>query len=151
MKRNTSIQLKAAFLIFIFGLNTVVGFACAMGMSFNSSHHHDEEAKISVHIRADEKKHEHHNKTAARHHHEEKESSKKEKDDCCNSKVIKFQYLDKNLNPNAKTVINNPVFASNLSPIFNINILKTVPQKYLLRNFHPPPPDIRVAIQSFQI
>ena len=123
-----------------------------MDMSFYSSHHHDEEAKISVHVHADGKKHEHHDKTA-RSHHEEKESSKKEKDDCCNSKVIKFQHLDKNLNPIAKTVINNQVFAVNLSPIFNINIniLKAVPQKYLLRNFHPPPPDIRVAIQSFQI
>ena len=41
MKKNSSIQLKAAFLLIVFALNTVLGFACSMGldMGYNKSHH----------------------------------------------------------------------------------------------------------------
>ena len=67
MKINISIQLKAAFLLVVFGLNTLVGFACAVGvdMSFNSSHH-DEEA-IEVHVHADGTKHENNNEIVKKH------------------------------------------------------------------------------------
>ena len=49
MKRSPSIQLKAAFLLIVFSLNTVVGFACSVGleMGFNSSHHQEEKAAIT--------------------------------------------------------------------------------------------------------
>lgn len=155
MKRNISIQLKAAFLLVVFALNTLVGFACALGvdMSFNIAHHHDEATEVSIHVHADGKKHEHHNKQA-KHHHEENKSSKREKDDCCNAKIIKFQSLDKNLGQNAKTASDTPVFTAILGGLFGINIAKAfqaAPQKYLARNFHPPPSDIRIAIRSFQI
>ncbi len=45
MKRNISIKLKAAFLIIVFGMNTVIGFVCAMGvnMGYNVHHHESEE------------------------------------------------------------------------------------------------------------
>ncbi len=147
-----SIRLKATFLIIVFGLNTAVGFACAMGldMGFNTSHHHDDEVtEISVHTHADGKKHEHQNAVNSHHHHEKKPNSK---DDCCNDKVIKFQDLDKALNQNSKTAIDSPVIIS--SDVFGVNLLKafqTVCRRYIARDFHPPPPDIRIAIQSFQI
>ena len=62
LKRNTSIKLKAGFLLTVFGLNTVIGFACSVGMNmgFNSGHH--QEANTSapvVHIHADGKRHVH--------------------------------------------------------------------------------------------
>lgn len=153
MKRNISIQLKAAFLLVVFGLNTLVGFACAVGvdMSFNSSHH-DEEA-IEVHVHTDGTKHEHNNEPVKQHH-DEKGISKKDKDDCCNDDVLKFQNLDKNLNQNAKTAIDVPVFVAIISNFLGIDIFKitkTYPPKYKTRFFYPPPPDIRIAIQSFQI
>ena len=70
MKKNISIQLKAAFLLIVFGLNTMVGFACAIGvdMGFNTTNHHDEEA-TEVHQHADGSKHDHHNQ-ASKHEHE---------------------------------------------------------------------------------
>ena len=175
MKRKITIQLKAAFLLLVFGLNTIGGFACAVGldMSFNTTHHDDEVTAPAIHIHTDGKKHVHnkaidkpsvqvhaggkkhdHNSELVKQHHEEKETPQKDKDDCCNDNVLKFQNLDKNLSPDAKTVINIPAFAAILSPIFDINVLKAVKvatQKYLVRNFHPPPPDIRIAIRSFQI
>lgn len=153
MKRNTSIQLKAALLLAVFGLNTLVGFACAVGvdMGFNSSHHDEEATEVNVH--ADGNKHEHHNEPVKQHH-EENGISKKDKDDCCNDDVLKFQNLDKNLNQNAKTVIDVPVFAAIISTFLGVDIFKiarTYPPKYKTRFFYPPPPDIRIAIQSFQI
>lgn len=41
MKRTRTIQIKAVFLLVVFALNTMVGFACAVGMEFISHHHHD--------------------------------------------------------------------------------------------------------------
>ena len=80
MKRNISIQLKAALLLIVFSLNTVIGFACAMGvdMGFNTHHHDEEEAtETTVHVHADGKKHQHHNE-AAKHYHDSNKDSEKE-------------------------------------------------------------------------
>ena len=93
MNRNLSIQIKAAFLLLVFGLSTVVGFACAIGidMGFNSSHHHDEVAS-KVHVHADGKK-QHHQDKVSNHHDDNEDTS--QKDDCCNGKVVKISQADK--------------------------------------------------------
>ena len=153
MKRDISIQLKAALLLIVFSMNTVIGFACAMGvdMSFNTHHHDEEEAtETTVHVHADGKKHQHHDE-AAKHHHDSNEDS--EKGGCCNDGVIKFQSLDKSLAQNANIAINAPVFVAILSSFFGIDIFKPA-QITPLRHFaffHPPPPDILIVIQRFQI
>jgi len=154
MKRSRSIQLKAALLLLVFSMNTVIGFACAIGvnMGFNTTNHHDEEA-TEVHQHADGIKHDHHNQPA-KHEHENNKSEKKEKKGCCNDEVQKLQSLDKALNQNAKTVIDVPAFAAIISTFFGIDIFsfaKAYPLKYIARYFYLPPPDIRIAIQSFQI
>jgi hypothetical protein len=154
MEKSISIQLKAAFLIIVFSMNTVIGFACAIGldMGFNSKHHHedDEEAtEISIHV--DGKKHQHHDEET-KPHHDSKENS--EKGGCCNDGVIKFQNLEKNSNQNNTQVIYAHVFATILSNFWSINIfnyVKALPQHYKARVFHPPPRDILIAIQCFQI
>jgi len=175
MKRNRSIQLKAASLLAVFGLNTIIGFACSLGldMSFNTPHHKEEATKPTVHIHADGKKHHHepkpakatvhihadgkkheHNNKPLTNHHEEKDNPKKDKDDCCNDDVLKFQNLAKNLNQNTKTAVNLPVFAAIISTFLGIDVFKIAkayPPKNKVRFFYPPPPDIRIAIQSFQI
>lgn len=154
MKGNTSIQLKAALLLIVFSLNTVIGFACSMGvdMGFNATHHHDGEAKeTTVYVHADGKTHRHHDK-APKHHHDAKKDS--EKGGCCTDGVVKFQNLDKNLTANNNTAINAPVFAAILNSFFCLDIFtpEQVPaQKHIAQLFHPPPPDIRILIQSFQI
>ncbi|MEO7393518.1 MAG: hypothetical protein ABIU11_01170 [Chitinophagaceae bacterium] len=154
------IKIKAALLVTVFSLNTVLGFACSIGldMSYNKYHHEEEEvAKVSVHKHIDGKKHHHENEPKKSHHdepeanhHDKKGSS--EKDDCCTNDVLKFQQLDKNLA--GKTGIDIPVFIAIIGIQFGIDILNEVQSsspKYIASYFHPPPPDIRIAIQSFQI
>ena len=121
-------------------------------MGFNSTHHDAEEA-TEIHVHADEKIDAHHNQSAS-HQHKEKETDSKEKKGCCNDEVQKLQSLDKALNQNAKTAIGAPVFAVIISTFLGLDIFnsaKAYPPKYVARFFYPPPPDIRIAIQSFQI
>jgi hypothetical protein len=95
MTRNISIKLKAALLLIVFSMNTVIGFACAMGVDIGfNAHHHDEEEvpQTTIQVHADINK-EHNHYEAAKHHHDSKEDS--EKGGCCNDGVIKFQSLDK--------------------------------------------------------
>lgn len=153
MKRNLYIQIKAALLLLIFALNTVVGFACVVGldMGFNSAHHEELAVEVAAHVHADEKKHEHHDE-AGRKHHDKKADSKT--DDCCNGKVIKFQNLDKNLTQYGKISVAVGEYVAILNNPFGLNNLKvfnTISPKQIDRNFNPPPRDIRIAISSFQI
>lgn len=148
MKRNISIQLKAALLIIIFGFNTVVGFACAIGidLGYNTYHHMDEEAmEMSHHSDVED------------HHHEKKEHKHPKngpEDDCCKDIVLKIVKADKAVPQVAKLL--SPVFFTAFVAVYsNINIsypsqINTF-NKYYVLGHHPPIPDIRIAIQSFQI
>ena len=109
MKRTTSIKFKAAFILAVFAMNTVVGSACAMGvdMGFNHKHHHEEVA-------------DHHHDEIANHHNDEKDDS--DKDGCCNDAVIKFQEVDKNLTQNAKINIDSPVILLTFNSLLSINL-----------------------------
>ena len=149
-KGNISVSIKALFLLVAFGLNTVIGFACDLGieMGFNSSHHHDKEV-TTVHVHSNGEKH-HHEKKETKHSHDEKGK----KDNCCTESVNKFSQTDKSI-PKANTIV-NPVFISAFIVVYNhIDILSlsqiTPSVKYFVRSYHPPIPDIRIAIQSFQI
>jgi hypothetical protein len=144
MKKNTSIKLKATFLLLVFALNTMVGFACSMdvNMGFNA-HHHDE---WPLHIHADGKVHHHKQKKQHSHSHG--------KENCCNDSVVKFQQVDKNLAPGAPAIPDAAMMAALLSPIFSIDVFATSQIAHttrVIQYYHPPPPDIRVFIQSFQI
>ena len=174
MNRNLSIKLKALFLLVVFATNTAVGFACAIGvdMGFNSPHHKETEEPAKVHIHDDGKKHVHEKEPSevTTHVHEDginhqhdSEPAKQipvngsnllTKDDsgCCTNEVQEFQNLDKNVSVN--TGINVPVFVAILSTYFDIDLsaaLKNFPVDYKAGFFYPPPPDIRIAIQRFQI
>lgn len=144
----------------VFSLNTIIGFACSMGMNFGlSSAHHQDKAvtKTTEHAHADDKMHSHHNKAgghsgeATAHHH----TSKKNKNNCCADKVVKFAQVDKSLSPSTDFQSNITFFTILVSSFYNINILAasqvTKSIKYFVRSHHPPIPDIRIAIQSFQI
>ncbi|MBC7512013.1 MAG: hypothetical protein H7320_25210 [Ferruginibacter sp.] len=154
MKKSKFIQLKAAVLLMVFGLNTVVGFACNIGidLGFNSIHHGDEKP-TKIHVHADGQKHDHHSQSVGLQHKEMKKDNS-EKKGCCNNEVQKLQSLDKALNQNAKITIDAPVFVAILGTFFGIDIFnsaKAYPLKYVARFYYPPPTDIRIAIQSFQI
>lgn len=165
MKGTTSIKLKAAFLFTVFALNTVVGFACSVGldMGFNSKHHHAEEVtEAVVHVHKDGKRHVHqekkekhdhsnpHKHHVANNHHQ----SGNEKDNCCNDKVQEFQDLDKSV-PHSFSFVHPVFFTAFIAAYYNIsllpytNVVKDI--KQFVRSYHPPIADIRIAIQSFQI
>ncbi len=157
MNRNKSIQFKAAFLLIVFSLNTIIGFACAVGldMGFNSHHHEQEVTETSVHVHSDGKQHQHYNEV--KDHHDETVNDHhptNNKDNCCNDEVMKFQQVDKAI-VSSVTLLSPVFFTSFLASFYNIDILssknRTSDIKYFVRSHHPPIPDIRIAIQSFQI
>ncbi len=143
-----TIKLKAAFLVAVFALNTAVGFACAVGlnMGFNSHHHEEEVTEIQ------ESSH-HHGKSP--HHEAGDHKSKDDKDSCCNDKVIKLEQFDKAVPPSSNATVSPLFFATLISSFYSIDVLypsqATPSIKYFARSYHPPIPDIRIAIQSFQI
>ena len=153
-----SIQFKAAFLILVFSLNTLIGFACAVGidMGFNTTHLHEEEAtEAVVHIHKDGKKHIHHEE--AKHHDEgdKNHHKKSDKDNCCNDKVIKFNEVDKSASHSLNTNISPVFFTPFLGSFYSINVFYisyiNTGINYFVRSYHPPISDIRIKVQSFQI
>ena len=150
MNRKNSIQLKAAFLIIVFSLNTVIGFACAVGldMGFNTHHHNCHEIVILTTSHHQDTSH--HNSEANNDHHKSKDG----KDNCCNDQVMKFSQLDKSV-PQSLNVINPIFLTAFVSTWYGIDVLNIsnvhTSIKYFVRSYHPPIPDIRIVIQSFQI
>ncbi|SHN36157.1 hypothetical protein [Chitinophaga sp. CF418] len=151
MKRNTSIQrFKAALLLTVFLLNTVVGFACAVGldMGFNPTHHHEHNETGGAQTKGS-----HHQADVNHHHHHHPQ--KKEKDNCCNDNVIKVIQTDKSRSPALDFSINPAFFIVFVSTFYNVDLWASsrakVNSRYFVRSYHPPIPDIRIAIQSFQI
>lgn len=148
MSKRISIQLKAAFLLTVFTLNIIVGFACSVGvdMGFNSHHHEDEEA-TEVHTHSNGEKH-HHEKAGHKHSH------KDGKDNCCNDKVLKIAQTDKAI-PQVAKLISPVFFTAFVATYFDFNISYplqvSTSDEYFVR-WHPPPDsDIRIFIQSFQV
>ncbi|MBN9349308.1 MAG: hypothetical protein J0H55_01370 [Chitinophagaceae bacterium] len=149
MNRKKSIQFKAAFLLIVFSLNTVIGFACAVGLDMGFNSHHHEESAIEVSENHHQDKSHHHDEADVHHH-----QTNNDKDNCCNNEVMKFQQVDKAV-ASSITLISPVFFISFLASFYNIDILSSNNRistiKYFVRRHHPPIPDIRVAIQSFQI
>ena len=150
-------KIKATFILAVFAFNTVVAFACSVGlnMGYNTKHHQEmSEEHHSSHTRNDNHKataHEY-NEGAATDHHEE---STPGKDDCCNQNAVQLQQVDKSLSHAAKIAINPPVLLFLVKHIYNIGLHHfsdiAIKQYYFVQSDHPPISDIRIAIQSFQI
>ncbi|SIO50913.1 hypothetical protein [Chitinophaga niabensis] len=129
MKLSRTIQLKAVFLLAVFTLNTMVGFACAVGLDlgFNSKHHHHEEGTTL-------------------HHHQDNEN-------CCNDEAVQFSQLDKLLAQVVNTGIETPVVLIHFLYQPEISLL-TQPRTHISPSKKPyvsTARGIRVSIQSFQI
>jgi hypothetical protein len=148
--------LKAAFLLTVFALNTVLAFACSLGvkLGYNNQHHHE---AATVKTTADSHNHDSDNSTKhgehapAAHHHDKSDAAK---DDCCTENALKFQTEDKKLQQAQNTTLKTPVFVAFLSLILGLDLAPIETKtgtKNLIRQYYPPPPDIRLAIQSFQI
>ena len=131
--------------------------------SHEKSHHHNKIAgKSFVHEHSNGTKHVHHEKTS--NHKTEKSTVNEEfrndkkweseSENCCNDKVIEFEQLAKSVG-HPLHVVNPVFFTTYASHFFNIDVLflsqGTPNIKYFVRSHHPPIPDIRIAIQSFQV
>ena len=154
--------IRALFLLIVFSLNTIVGFACSIGvdMVYNSSHHqHSFHASEKVNSYKSEPRHSFancHDPGYQTKQTSESGTSNNTQDDCCANDVTKFIQLDKSV---VKTNLGLPVpaFFVALTSIFiqpslNEDNLANSSLLLLARRscsiYHT---DIRIAIQSFQI
>ena len=151
MKAFSSIQIKAAFLTIVFLLNTVVGFACAMGMDVEPNGHHHQKTETSL---VGKNSHEHneaheHDGDASEHH-----SSKVPKDNCCKDEVSKITKGDKIVQSSDFKFLTLPLFTLP-NAIYFLGSVNSFPintkTTYAVWRYRPPISDIRIAIQSFQI
>ena len=152
MAQQTIIRIKALILFTIFSLNTVISFACSLGvnMGFNRNHHQHKTVKF------------HHGKQTSQHKsnhstctgNPQESEGNTENDDCCSNGVVKFQMLDKAFEQNkgfSKALFD---FTSYKDPNFSHSVVQIefVKSNTAISNFfHPPPEDIRISIQRFQI
>lgn len=135
-----------------------VGFACSLGFNFGESTlHHTEATETNVpphsHEHGSNASKTHHHENSKPHDHKTDHTDSKNKKGCCNDEVQKVQQLDKNINSNAKIssldiVADVPQTHYQSSKIIFSN---TNPAALRERFFYPPPPNILLNIQRFQI
>lgn len=88
--------MRAMFLLLVFSLNTIAGFACSLGvdMGYNRTHHSHEKHSHN-------KPHTHKGGHQHRHSHTPSNVSgakvKGASDDCCTNSVVNFTQLDKSV------------------------------------------------------
>ena len=168
MSPSKTIKYKALFLLLSFSLNSVVGFACSIGvdMGFNSHHHSQGGGKQHEHADADHhdehdgsNSHKHHHEVASNYHSDIENNtvsfSSQNEENCCKDFVVGFNSLDKQL---AKQTITQ-LKISHLSPFIlsAFNAESNITKGYMQQLRIPPreidfsPPDIHVFIKSFLI
>ncbi len=165
MNYRVSIQIRAIFLLVVFSLNTIIGFACAIGidMGYNSTHHAEKDIpRAASHSHGHEHEasssgHDNHGKTnhhAAEHHVAGNSQEDSKSDDCCSNEITNLLQEEKSLasplsieHPGLEYF--NPATFDVIEASFHNSVDKD--KKYFVRQHHPPIPDIRIAIQSFQI
>jgi len=176
MKSVKTIRRKATFLLIVFALNTIMAFACSIGldMGYNSNSHSKDFKQQLLHTHGDGNKHVHpqetashgksvsHGHTANHHHnkshaHADNKATKEQKgvkDNCCKERAREFQEIDKLIR--GLSGVSYPAFFATFDAVYRMitllpytNVVRDL--KPFVRNNHPPIPDIRIAIQSFQI
>jgi ABC-type Zn2+ transport system substrate-binding protein/surface adhesin len=170
MKPLRAIQYKALFLLITFSMNTVVGFACSLGvdMGFNSKHHshaggkQHEDSEADHHDEHDGNSSHGHQHEAISHHHSESDNdtntvsfTSQDEENCCKDYIVGFNSLDKLLvkqnSTQQKIAWLSPFIISAF--ISEANNAKGYVQHLRIppREIDYSPPDIRVFIQSFLI
>jgi len=171
MKPSRTIKYKALFLLVSFSLNSVIGFACSLGvdMGFNKGHHEHngkEQHKHSHNKHSDTHGNDHPGKHAHKHNHNHTEGHKQstgntvsfhapEDENCCNGLVVDFQNLDKALAKSNSGVQQQHLVISPfvIAVIIGLNNTKGFAQYYRIppKQTDLPPSDILALIQSFLI
>jgi hypothetical protein len=163
MKEQRKNIIRALFLLVVFSINTIVGFACSIGidMGYNAKHHQhgSSNSPSKTHSHKSGHKHSHgaaHNHSDQHNHSDANATTNNTKDDCCANDVTKFIQLDKSV---VKTNLNLqvPTFLVALTSLFiqpSLNEDNFANSSRLLpvrRSCSIYDTDIRIAIQSFQI
>lgn len=177
---NHKIKIRAAVLLLVFSLNTVVSLACGLGFNFKLTIKKDaiaNNASIGHHHSAGSGNHDHgegraakahsHSHEASGHHHPKEVQAippadlslthfkAPQPDDCCADEVSALNLLDKAINQNS-----NPHIIAEALHMLSAYIIAVHADPQASITLHPPSPrswplathtDLRIAIQSFQI
>jgi hypothetical protein len=151
MNKILPIRLKAAFLTLIFTGN-VICWGCPMGMCMCGRS--SESAKINEGCKNNNCLGKKECCPKEKKSTENQGTSKGCHDNHCKNNIINFSKVDKSCAESIE-MVSIIFFTAFISSFYNIDILYifegTTNIKYFLQNYHPPIPDIRLAIRSFQI
>ena len=152
MNRNRYILIKGFLLLVVFSINTVVSFACSVSDFVHSSHHSTDKS-VPAHSHQHGKHHGDHNHDQDKNKHNDGNSNSNS-DKCCASIVVKIEQSDKSVSKNIDAP--SPLFFSYTTIIFFsvFHLFSFATDKHFPQHLRWPPatiPDIRIAIQSFQI
>ncbi len=153
MKKNDTIQVIASLLLLVFSLNTLLGFACSLGfnLGYNKHHHETEVVEFASHTEHHEHANNQQHSEKHKQHHPESGSSD---DDCCSNGVTSFNLINKTV-PHQVEIVHPVFFSIFTATWFDTGISSYINRTNEIKSFvhrhHPPIPDIRIAIQSFQI
>jgi ABC-type nickel/cobalt efflux system permease component RcnA len=145
-------KTKAAFLLVVFLLNTVVGFGCALGMQENHDDENHSHPRSAVH---EHKDHQHNQVEDHEHQITPIPGLDFSKEDPCCKKIVNELTIQSKLIPeSAKILIVLPVvwldnYAYAL--LVPVNSIEPSQKGYVYHRYRPPNEDIRIIIQSFQI
>ncbi|WP_344853997.1 hypothetical protein [Pedobacter jeongneungensis] len=137
-------KIKAVFFLFTFMLNALVGFGCSISMEnegHENSHKHDHHT------------HQHETVQLVSSQHIELKITGKE-DSCCKTLVTNFLVQGKLLPHYTKLNLKAPALVPtgfSFAFVPQTKIIIAAQQEINHRAYHPPHPDIRISIQSFQI
>ncbi|WP_394772427.1 hypothetical protein [Mucilaginibacter sp.] len=155
---------KALLLLFIFLLNTVTGFACALRMSIHEyeevTEHHHEGSEVTEHG--------HHSNEATEHHHDDQQVSPlsvdeepfpsgtyiAKNDPCCQTAVNNFNTLAKVTPQSSQIILLAPLtYIGAYHQFFLTPVTVSQVNRFLSIDGRRRPPTypIRIALQSFQI
>jgi hypothetical protein len=143
MKKNLSIPLKAAFLLTVFSLNTIIGFGWSFGIHVCCHSCHQQEPLVKPHLFC--------------HVHDKAKDNESKgcTKPCCCDLIIKLFQVDKTFNCSFTNFKSGypATFISSFYNVYASNNSKSCPAiKFFIRRHHPPAvPDIRIAIQSLQV
>jgi len=163
MTKSKLVPIKAIMLLIVFLLNTVTGFACAIGidMGFNAS---QQTPEIQANHNGTLTNHGHEHGAGIQHqhvdlgshqdkdHHQEQDGKK---ENCCKDAVAKLTASSKltqrtdNLSQLSALFILLPSIIHR--QFLSVRLPSNVPNAYFTQHCRSPISDVRIAIQSFQI
>jgi hypothetical protein len=150
MRGQFTIQLKALFLLVVFSMNSLLGFACSIGLDlgYNRGHH------AQAPVKASQKNEAQHDCEAGAAGSSENNTSPVNSHDCCKDGVLKLNLSDKTVSAAIKMDAPSQT-ALTIVTLYLLqpwSISDIVSNHYYVRSDHPPiSKDIRISIQSFQI